>query len=194
MVFHEDSMQLGDQFIPWSEVIKSISNQKRTSTSKVSMPRTDVELSIGLHYVSSYISQVVGVEVNTLTGEIQVLETEMIPAAGKVINPLGYEGQAEGGFLMCIGYALTENLILDNEGKLLTKNFQTYLLPTIEEMPNIKVTPVEIADDDAPYGAKGLGELTSIPGTPAITNAIFDAIGVRFCALPITPEMVLAAL
>ena len=156
---------------------------------KQSMPLTDIDYTIGLHWLHSYVAQIAAVEVNTLTGKTDVITTEQLPDAGKVINLLGYEGQAEGGTAMALGYALTENFI-GSEGKAKTSNFQTYLLPTVADMPEIRVTPVEVLEETGPYGAKGLGEPVSIPGTPAIINAIADATGINVKELPASPEKV----
>lgn len=154
------------------------------------IPETDIEPEhgIGLHYIHSYSACVAGVEVNTLTGKTDVLEMETITDAGKVINPLGYEGQAEGGTVMGLGYAIMEDFKL-NDGKVLSKNFQTYLIPTIADIPDIKVTPVEVLEETGPWGAKGLGEIINSI-SPAITNAIADATGVRIADLPASPEKV----
>ena len=137
----------------------------------------------------SYCAHIAAVEVNILTGKTDVLEVDVIPEAGRVINPLCYEGQAEGGTVQGMGYATMENFKMEN-GNILTKNFQTYLLPTIADMPDIRVTPVEVLDNTGPWGAKGLGEVVMVPIAPAINNAIADAIGVRVRNLPASPERV----
>jgi len=153
------------------------------------MPETDLDYEIGLHYIQSYLTQVVGVEVNILTGKTDVIVTEVFPDAGKVINLLGYEGQVEGGTVMGMGYALTEKFIVA-EGQPMTQNYQTYILPTVNDIPEIHITPVEVLEESGPFGAKGFGETTSIAVTPAILNAIADAIGVRVFDLPADPETV----
>lgn len=153
------------------------------------MPETDITHDIGLHYIQGYLTQVVGVEVNTLTGKTDVIVTEVFPDAGKVINLLGYEGQVEGGTVMGMGYALMENY-QTKQGKSLTRNLQTYLIPTASDMPEIRITPVEVLEESGPFGAKGFGETTSIAVTPAIMNAIYDAVGVRVFHLPADPETV----
>lgn len=155
----------------------------------VAMPETDITYDIGLHYLQSYLTQVVGVEVNTLTGKTEVIVTEVFPDAGQVINRLGYEGQVDGGTVMGMGYALLENF-RTQEGKCLTRNLQTYLIPTAGDTPEIRITPVEVLEESGPFGAKGFGETTSIAVTPAIINAIADAVGVRVLALPASAEAV----
>ncbi len=175
-----------------SDVNKKLRELGMTQASyKAAIPETDIEPEhgIGLHYIMSYCAHIAAVEVNILTGKTDVLEVDVIPEAGRVINPLCYEGQAEGGTVQGMGYATMENFKMEN-GNILTKNFQTYLLPTIADMPDIRVTPVEVLDNTGPWGAKGLGEVVMVPIAPAINNAIADAIGVRVRNLPASPERV----
>lgn len=159
------------------------------TTHGISMPETDKEFAIGLHYMQSYLTQVVGVEVNTLTGKTDVIVTEAFPDAGKVINLVGYEGQVEGGTVMGLGYALMEDFKTSG-GEMITQNLQTYLVPTAADAPEIRTIPVEVLEETGPFGAKGFGETPSIPITPAIINAIADAVGVRVYDLPADPEKV----
>ena len=133
----------------------------------------------GLHYIQSYITQLVGVEVNVLTGKTDVLLAEAYSDAGQVINRLGYEGQVEGGIVMGMGYALMEEFKVQN-GEVRTTNYQTYLIPTAADIPEMKIIPIEVLEETGPYGAKGLGEHTSVAITPALTNAIADAVGVHY--------------
>jgi xanthine dehydrogenase molybdenum-binding subunit len=178
----------------WAEIACLLPEEQRRNEGFYAMPKTDVYMQICLHYLHSHSCQVVGVEVNTLTGKVDVLQTEIFTSAGTVINKLGYEGQVEGGVVQGEGYALMEEYRLDEGQKPLTRNFQTYLIPTICDMPEIKVTPIEIQEASGPFGAKGLGEVTMNPGAPAILNAIHDAIGIRIYELPANPEKVLAKL
>ncbi|EKY28816.1 xanthine dehydrogenase family protein molybdopterin-binding subunit [Clostridium celatum] len=131
--------------------------------------------------------------VDTETGKIDVLEIVAINDAGKIINPTLAEGQVEGGCLMGIGYALMEEIDL-NKGKIKNTNFSNYIIPTSMDMPNIQSYFVEENEYTGPFGAKGLGEPVMLPTAPAILNAIYDAIGIRFYELPVTCEKVLAAL
>ena len=131
--------------------------------------------------------------VDTETGKVDVLEIVVVNDAGKIINPTLAEGQVEGGCLMGMGYALMEEINL-NKGKIKNTNFSNYIIPTSMDMPNIKSYFVEENESTGPFGAKGLGEPAMLPTAPAILNAIYDAIGVRFYELPVTCEKVLAAL
>ena len=131
--------------------------------------------------------------VDTETGKVDILEIVAVNDAGKIINPTLAEGQVEGGCLMGMGYALMEEINL-NKGKIKNTNFSNYIIPTSMDMPNIKSYFVEENESTGPFGAKGLGEPAMLPTAPAILNAIYDAIGVRFYELPVTCEKVLAAL
>lgn len=161
------------------------------------LPKEKVELkgSGGApHHLYGYLTHVVMVEVDTLTGETDVLRVVSIPDAGKVINPQGLEGQTEGGAVMGIGYTLYEDVLIEN-GVHKTKNFTDYIIPTIRETPIIETFPVEDAPEQSgPFGAKGIGEVVMIPIIAAIMSAIYDATGARIYHLPATPERIFNAL
>ncbi|MBY6052749.1 molybdopterin cofactor-binding domain-containing protein [Cytobacillus firmus] len=145
------------------------------------------------HHLYGYLTHVVMVEVDTLTGETEVLRVVSIPDAGKVINPQGLEGQTEGGAVMGIGYTLYEDVLIEN-GYHKTRNFTDYIIPTIRETPLIETFPVEEPEQSGPFGAKGIGEVVMIPIIAAIMSAIYDATGARIRHLPATPERVFNAL
>ncbi len=129
------------------------------------------------------------IEVNVETGEIKVLKVGAAHDVGRAINPLSLEGQIQGGILMGLGYALQEEFIPG-----LTKNFKSYAIPTIWDMPEILPIIVEDPEPTGPFGAKGVGEPALIPTAPAIANALYHATGVRIFDLPLTPERVLRGL
>lgn len=161
-------------------------------TSTFDWPRSDLEFNdaLGLpHYVFSYISEMALVEVNTLTGECQVLKAVVSPDAGRIINRQGLEGQAEGGTVMSMGYALMEDVIL-KDGQYLTKDLSTYIIPTALDIPEIDTLPVEVLEDTGPFGAKGIGEAVCNPMAPAVVNAICSALDIHITKLPATPEMI----
>jgi CO/xanthine dehydrogenase Mo-binding subunit len=159
------------------------------------IPVADVELGEGLpHLLYSYGTHVVLVEVNTLTGEVTVEAVEACLDGGRVIFRTGFEGQSEGGVAQGIGYALFEEVLFDR-GRFLNTNFDTYVLPTSLDVPvDIRTVPVEVREKTGPYGAKGISETCMVGVTPAVLNALYDAIGVRFTRLPVRAEDVLQAL
>lgn len=137
--------------------------------------------------------QVAEVEVDTGTGEVQVLGIWAAHDVGRAINPRGVEGQIEGGIVQGLGQALMEDYKLD-KGHTSTHGFAKYILPTSLDVPNVTSIIIEDPDPKSPLGAKGIGEPALVPTCPAIMNAIYDAIGVRITSLPATPEKILAAL
>ncbi len=142
----------------------------------------------------TYGTQAVEVEVDTETGEVTILKLAFSLDVGRVLNRQTLEGQAYGALAQGIGYALYEEVLTD-KGRVLNPGFTDYKLPTVEEMSfPIELDFVETNDPEGPYGAKGVGEPGLVPTAPAISNAIYDAIGVRIHDLPITPERILAAL
>ncbi|WP_377507323.1 xanthine dehydrogenase family protein molybdopterin-binding subunit [Octadecabacter sp. R77987] len=138
-------------------------------------------------------TQVAEVEVDTYTGEVQVLGIWAVHDVGRAINPRGVEGQIEGGVVQGLGQALMEDYEMV-DGHTTTHGFAKYILPTSLDIPQINCTLVEDHDPLSPLGAKGIGEPALVPTAPAIMNAIYDAIGVRMKSLPATPEKILHAL
>jgi len=141
----------------------------------------------------TFVTQVIEVEVDTDTGIVQVLKVYTTADIGKAINPQNVEGQIEGGTVQGIGMALMEEQVI-KEGITLNPDLTGYLIPTSMDTPQFISRLIENEDSEGPYGAKGIGEPATIATTPAIANAIFDAIGVRIYHLPITPEKILKAL
>ncbi|SMD02890.1 xanthine dehydrogenase family protein molybdopterin-binding subunit [Sporomusa malonica] len=154
----------------------------------------DPETGQGIPYATyAFATQIAEVDVDTESGEIEVIRIVAAHDVGQAINPINIEGQIEGGCTMGLGYALTEEIQV-SEGKILTKNLATYLMPTALDIPEMYPLIVEEPEQTGPFGAKGVGEPTLIPTAAAIANAVYNAIGVRFTELPITPEKVLARL
>jgi xanthine dehydrogenase molybdenum-binding subunit len=143
-----------------------------------------------MHVAFSYATQAALVEVNTETGQVQVLKIVAAHDIGRAINPLSLEGQIEGGIIMGLGNALTEEYIVENAVPY-TQWFSRYKMPSIRHTPEIVSFIVEDPVAEGPYGAKGVGEISSIPTTPAITNAIFHAVGVRVTSLPVDQDWLL---
>ncbi|GAB4494107.1 MAG: selenium-dependent xanthine dehydrogenase [Anaerolineales bacterium] len=143
-----------------------------------------------MHVAFSFASQAAEVEVNTLTGEVKVLRVIAANDVGHAINPLGLRGQIEGGVVMGVGHALLENFIT-KDGMVVTDRMSRYRVPSIVHTPEIIPIVVEDPTADGPYGAKGVGEIVLIPTPPAITNAITNAVGVRFDTLPVDQEKLL---
>jgi xanthine dehydrogenase molybdenum-binding subunit len=145
------------------------------------------------HFAYGYATQAAEVEVDITSGQVKVLRVVGAHDVGNTLNPVGLEGQVEGGIVMGLGFALMEDFTM-REGIPQKTTLTRYRIPTFLEMPQMMSMLVEHPTADGPYGAKGVGEITSIPTAPAITNAIFNAVGVRVFDLPVTPSKILSAL
>jgi len=137
--------------------------------------------------------QAVEVKVDTQTGKVDLIHIATAHECGKVINPIGLEGQVEGASVMAAGWALTEEL-KSNNGRIVNDNFRDYKLLLAGDVPEMSVIEIESYEPEGPYGAKEAGEGLTIPTAGAIANAICDAVGVRITEMPLTPEKVLKAL
>jgi xanthine dehydrogenase molybdenum-binding subunit len=144
----------------------------------------------------SFAAHFVEVQVDTQTGQIDVLQVVAVHELGKVIHPVAAAGQIEGGIQQGIGHTLTEDYVIDEKtGRSLNAGFVDYKMPLSLDMPPIRTIMLETAPDPGgPFGAKGVGEDPIIAIGPAIANAVHDAIGVRFRHYPITPDQVVQAL
>lgn len=134
------------------------------------------------------------VEVDTELCQVRVLKIAAVHDVGKAIHPIICEGQIEGGVLQGIGYALSEEIKYDEKGRQLESSLHKYMLPTADDVPEIEALLVEANDPTGPFGAKGVGECGLVPTAPAITNAIYDATGIRFYEIPVTEEKMFKAL
>ncbi len=142
----------------------------------------------------AYSAEAVEVEVDTETGQVQLVRVTCADDVGKAINPDLVQGQIEGAVIQAQGYAITEDF-KTREGRVLTDQLSTYLLPTILDIPEkVDSVIVEVAEPNGPWGARGMGELPFLPLAPAIQAAIHDATGVWIDEFPFTPERVLRAL
>ena len=135
------------------------------------------------HVAFGFGAQAVLVEVDVKTGETKVLKVIAACDVGRVMNPLALLGQIEGSISMGLGMALQENFVM-KDGYVQTDSLYKCRLPTIDQTPEVITFFVEDETKDGPYGAKGVGELASIPTAPAIINAIYNATGIRCYNLP----------
>jgi xanthine dehydrogenase molybdenum-binding subunit len=146
-----------------------------------------------MHFAFSYATQAALVAVDTRTGEVKVLKILSAADIGRAINPLQTQGQIEGGIVMAMGNCLTEAFIME-EGVPWSTLLARYKMPSIKHTPEIISHLVEHRTADGPFGAKGVGELPSINTTPAICNAIYNAVGVRVFTLPVDQDALYRAL
>ncbi|NQW24581.1 MAG: xanthine dehydrogenase family protein molybdopterin-binding subunit [SAR202 cluster bacterium] len=143
--------------------------------------------------ITSFCTQVAEVEVDTETGQVTVNKVISVHDTGAILNPLNHQGQVEGGLIQGLGYALMEELKLE-DGRISTLSFGDYKIPTSADVPVMETVLVQGDVGPAPYESKGIGESSNIPIAGAIANAVFDAVGVRITDLPVTADKVLAGL
>jgi CO/xanthine dehydrogenase Mo-binding subunit len=140
-----------------------------------------------------YCAYMVEVEVDPETGQVRPVDVVLVVETGTVINPIGHQGQLEGGFMFGLANALTEEIVLD-QGKVVNPNLGDYKLPTMADIPPLRTVLAVEGNGWGPYGAKAVGELANNPVSAAVANAIEDAIGARVRTTPFTAERVLEAL
>src|SRR5215813_11676108 len=143
--------------------------------------------------MTAFAAQVAEVFVDRETGEVTLRSLTTAHDTGAIMNPVGHQGQIEGGVVQGIGYGLIEYLPVE-EGRVGTAHFGEYKIPTAKDIPELKTVLVKGEDGVGPYKTKGIGENPISPVAPAIANAIEDAVGVRIRDLPITAEKIYAAL
>lgn len=149
---------------------------------------TPQDLPIGMPHIRfGYGAHVVRVEVDPAFGIVEVKEVHAIHDVGKALNPVGVEGQIEGGVAMGIGYSLLEEVKLKQNG-LWTNNLTEYLLPTTLDTPKIKSVILENPEPSGPFGARGMAEMSMSPVAPAVVNAVRNATGKSLHSIPVQAE------
>jgi putative selenate reductase molybdopterin-binding subunit len=173
------------------------------SVSEVALHSLHVEDQHQIMATASYMSnnspppfaaQFVEVEVDTETGAVTVLRVVSAVDCGRAINPATAEGQVDGGVTQALGYAVSEEMLYDGAGRLLTTDLAEYRIFGAQDMPSMDTYLVETHDPFGPYGAKAVAEIPLDGVAPAVANAVADATGVRIRQIPLTPPRVWAAL
>jgi len=142
----------------------------------------------------AFSAQLARVEVDPDTGALTLHDFVVVQDVGFAINPLGVEGQMQGGAVQSLGIALTEGLQFDDQGRVMNPSLLDYRKLTAADLPNIETIIVEIPSPAGPFGARGVGEPPIVPAPAALANAIEDATGARITELPLTPERIALAL
>jgi len=177
--------------VPLSDVVKAARREGRLP--KISYQYVAPMVPQYHHFAFGFGAQAALVEVDVKTGAARVLKVIAACDVGRVMNPLALLGQVEGSISMGLGMALQENFVMQ-DGQVLSDTLNKVHLPTIDQTPEVIAFFVEDETKDGPYGAKGVGELASIPTTPAVVNAIYNATGVRCYRLPADKKWLKAAL
>jgi CO/xanthine dehydrogenase Mo-binding subunit len=140
-------------------------------------------------HITAFCAQVAEVEVDPETGQVTVRRITSAHDVGRILNPVGHQGQINGCVVSGLGYALMEELKVE-DGRVTTLSFGDYKMPTVGDLPELTTVILESDQGAGPYAVRGIGEAPAAPVAPAIANAIADAAGVRIRNLPIAPEKV----
>ena len=182
----DDGVACGDVRLTLAELLKAAGDRgKRFTLSRKAYgsPRSVTSNAHGFR-----------IAVHRITGEIRILYSVHATDAGVVINPQQVRGQIEGGVAQAIGFALTENFRVDENGVVVNPNLRNYRIPTYADVPRTEVLLVETHDSVGPMASKGIAESNVNPVAPALANALHDATGVRYRDLPLTPERIYSRL
>ncbi|HAJ36384.1 MAG TPA: oxidoreductase [Chloroflexi bacterium] len=166
----------------------------RELASKLDVP---VTASASVHpqsYGPGFGVHIVDVEVDVETGKVSILRYTAAQDVGRAIHPSYVEGQLQGGAAQGIGWALNEEYVYDDQGRLLNASLLDYRMPTALDLPMIDTVLVEVHNPGHPYGVRGVGEVPIVPPAAAVANAIYHAIGVRMTELPMSPARIIAAI
>ncbi|MCR8633324.1 xanthine dehydrogenase subunit D [Paenibacillus radicis (ex Xue et al. 2023)] len=173
--------------ISYRELAEQTEAESIECESQFDFPTTPDEI-FGAHYLHTYTAVAVEVEVNLLTGKVKVTDQYHAVAAGPVVNPMGYVGQIEGASSMALGFTLSEDAVM-KDGRYLTNNFDTYLIPTIKDVPDhLQLDAIDELPEGDPFGPRGVGEIGTVAVAPAIIAAVHQAVGKWVQHLPIAPE------
>jgi len=160
--------------------------------------KNQVELNVNNTYHSvanpaSYGAHFCQLEVDTLTGLVEIKDYVAVHDIGHAINPLAVKTQIDGGVQMGIGMALLEDIKFDEEGYPQTTNFASYHLINAPQMPEVRSFLIEDNEEHGPYGAKSIGEIATVPVAAAVVNAVNDALDLNLTKLPLTPPRITVA-
>ena len=184
-----------ERAISWAELAAAASDRKRLPEGMEPGLAADADFAGDGSY--PFGAHCAVVEVDTEIGDARLIRFFAVDDCGRIINPLLAEGQVHGGIAQGIGQAMLEEVIFDDHGTPRTASMVDYLIPSIGEVPEVVTATTETPSPNNPLGAKGIGESGTIGSTPAIQNAVVDALshlGVRHVDMPLTPERVWAAL
>jgi carbon-monoxide dehydrogenase large subunit len=177
-----------DVSVTWEEVVTAA---MRGNVPEGLTPGLDEEIHLrsgGLNY--PFGMHLAVVEIDRESGSVRLDRMWAVDDAGNIVNPMLAEGQRHGGLAQGIGQALWERVVYDDDGNLVTSSFVDYLIPTAVTLPSFRLDGTVTPTPTNPLGAKGIGEAGAIGSTPAVLNAVSDALGGAEVQVPVTPEQV----
>lgn len=182
--FADGVFTVGDRVLPFKELAAQINEHVPVMASATVNP-----WSTG----PAFAVHIVDVEVDPETGQVKILRYTVVQDVGKAIHPAYVEGQIQGGTVQGIGWALNEEYVYDEVGRMLNASFLDYRIPTCSDVPAIDTVIVEVPNPGHPYGVRGVGEMSIVPPPAALANAIHAATGLRLAVLPMSPARLLEA-
>jgi xanthine dehydrogenase molybdenum-binding subunit len=194
VIFNSEAVTAGDEHIGWQEVYELLEKTPEGTSVDVrySAPQTySLELGGKIHVAYGFAAQAVKVGIDPESGDVRILKVIAASDAGRVINPLGFQSQVEGGVVMGVGHGVMEEYKVEN-GIILSDRIARYEIPHMKDSPQVESLIVEDPTSEGPYGAKGIGELVCVPTPPAIANAVYNAIGLREDSLPVNKAKIKA--
>ena len=189
-----EAVWAGEQRVDWQQVYELLNAAPEGTAfeTRYQAPQTSkLEQGGNIHFAYSFAAQAVQIALDLESGAVSVEKVLSANDAGRIINPLGFQGQVEGGVVMGLGHALMEEFKVE-KGVILSDRIARYPIPRMQDAPEVESYIVEAPASSGPFGAKGTGEIVSIPTPPAIANAIYHATGFRADSLPIRAEQVRA--
>jgi CO/xanthine dehydrogenase Mo-binding subunit len=189
----EEAMKLSNDTVSRTDAEGSIELVELLGRMDITVGGTYDYKDMAHSHVTAFTVQVAEVEVDTETGNVTLTKLTSLHDAGHILNPMGHDGQINGGAIQGMGYGLMEELPV-HDGRVAALSFADYKIPSIADVPQMQTLTTESEGGVGPFNVKGIGENPSSPMAPAIANAVADAIGVRITDLPITAEKVYRAL
>ena len=185
-VLENDAAICGAQRLSFAELAEAARAQGKTLTASGTSAGTPRSVAFNV--------QGFRVAVNKATGEIKILKSVHAADAGRVANPMQCRGQVEGGVAQSLGATLYEEMVIDDDGRVVNPKFRDYHLPSFADIPRTEVYFADTSDSIGPMGAKSMSESPYNPVAAALGNALADATGIRFTAVPFKPDRLFPAL
>ena len=203
----EELLGLAEELLGWpraemalagKEIVRKKTKERKRwdqllSRAGRSISKQAINRDTGHSPVTSFTAQIAEVSVDRETGEVKLLRFTTAHDTGAIMNPIGHQGQIDGGVIQGVGYGLMEQLLVE-DGRVGTLHFGDYKIPTVKDIPPLRTVIIKGESGVGPYKVKGIGENSITPVAAAIANAVEDAVGVRIRDLPITAEKVYRAL
>jgi CO/xanthine dehydrogenase Mo-binding subunit len=191
----EESISFADGAVRSTEIEESLSWQDLLAQTEESVSGRGhvVEGGREAPHITSFVAQIAEVIVDGETGETKLLKLTTAHDIGRVLNPVGHQGQINGGVMQGIGYAMMEEVKVE-DGRVTTLSFGDYKIPNIMDIPELRTVLLESDAGYGPYAIRGIGEAPHVPVAAAVANAVMDAAGARVRDLPVTSEKVYRAL